>query len=117
MSKSSRGVIRLRKFSRDVGLLTLPGNESQVWFDANGVVNTIGLRNLIRHYSVTFDSSDDTCFHVRRDDNVVMTFLPWEGYLEEEATVVLTLTYKLVHNGPFNERRRPKHRNNISLFL
>jgi hypothetical protein len=60
---------------------TLPGYPSQVWFDTNGVANIIGLRNLIRHYAVTYDSSGDNCFHVWKDDKAVMTFQPWEGGL------------------------------------
>jgi hypothetical protein len=60
---------------------TLPNYPGHVWFDPNGVANIIGLRNLIRHYNVTYDSSGDNCFHVSQDDNLVMTFRPWEGGL------------------------------------
>jgi hypothetical protein len=60
---------------------TLPGYPSQVWFDTNGVANIIGLRNLIRYYAVTYDSSGGNRFHVWKDDKAVMTFQPWEGGL------------------------------------
>jgi hypothetical protein len=46
---------------------TLPGYPSPVWFDSCGVANIIRLRNLIRHYDVTYDSSGDNCFHVWKD--------------------------------------------------
>jgi hypothetical protein len=60
---------------------TLPGYQSRVWFDSNWVANIIGLRNLIQHFKVTYDSYGDNCFHVWKDDAIVMTLMPWEGGL------------------------------------
>jgi hypothetical protein len=59
----------------------IPGYPGQVWFDSNGVANIIGLRNLIRHYDVTYDSSGDNCFHVWKNDVSILTFKPSEGGL------------------------------------
>jgi hypothetical protein len=60
---------------------TLPNYPGHLWFDPDGVAYIIGFRNLIRHYNVTYDSSGNNCFHVNQDDNLVMTFRPWEGGL------------------------------------
>jgi hypothetical protein len=59
----------------------LPGYPGRVWFDSNGVANIIGLRNLIRHFNVTYDSNGDNCFHIWKDDKIIMTFRLWEGGL------------------------------------
>jgi hypothetical protein len=56
----------------------IPGYPSQVWFASNSVANIIGLRNLIRHYDVTYDSSSDNCFHLWKDDIAILTFKAWD---------------------------------------
>jgi hypothetical protein len=52
----------------------LPDCPGRVWFESDEVANVLGLVNLILHFTVTYDSNGDNCFHVWKDHNLVMTF-------------------------------------------
>ncbi|MFM7629896.1 MAG: hypothetical protein ACKO44_10300, partial [Algoriphagus sp.] len=59
----------------------LPGYPERIWYQPNGAANVLSLRNLARHFTITFDSDQDPAMLLHVDDYQQLRFCPGDNGL------------------------------------